>query len=1483
MMKRLYASPLRVYLLLFVLAAAGIFAGFHLPVSLFPNSSKPFITVNMPYSGSSAPNWYRNYGMTLESKLQGIVANKLQIDHFRATYGKNSAHYEIEFAWGNNSEAALNEVNNVVTSFAAVLPDESRNNYRIENNGGGSNGFMVLSFYSDKRSLDDVYDLINPILGPKVSLVPDVGRADIFNPNQKEVRIELNPKAMAAFQIFPKDVERAISESLSGRSGGSIALDTRRLRITISETTKTLQDLAHLQLNAKSGLPIHLSDVARIDFATTTQSIIFKTSGTPSIILFALPRDGGNVKRMGDGVLETVQAEIKNLPSDIHYKVLINPADFINEAIRNVFQEVFVGALLAVAVLFLFMGNLKNVITTAIEIPMSMVLAFILMHFANMNLNLISLGGLALASGMNVDASVVVMENIFRHREMKPGPLSFQERLDLIIKAVKEVRFAVISSTIASLVVFIPLTFTSDISYAILGDLAKAVVFSHAFSAVVALILVPTVRLQLSGFEKNKEQNKPAPLEGFLKKSEDIYTKFLHGFIQKNRVRYSVFIAFIFVLILLFLTVLPKLPKEIIGLPDTDWLILNVSTTGNTISHQLEPLMSEIDHTLQTQFEDKISYTFTQITNANNANVMIHLKNKKDMNDLWKKVESFYPATPLIQYSVVPWNPSELQIPNPPDMRLVVQGGDLKGRVEVFKQLHDLVLQAQVFPNIWSNPLVSDVKNAKLSINQDQWASLRSSGLAVSDLSDILRTATEGKQLSSSLQINDRLVPIYLRYPSNTIQSLDDVESMPIGVTNKIVPLKALAPVSLSADDPDLYREDGREILILFGKENMKDKDKSDVDLTHAKNLVQNWTSKNLDRFPGVSVAFENASYELDDAIRQLSFAVCLSVILIFLTLVLQFGTLTEPLLVLIAVPSGLIGVLVSLWIFHSSLSLNSVLGVILLNGIAVNNSIILVDFIKKIHENGVSPIESILQGSRARLRPILITSLATVLGMLPIALGLGSGGKILQPLGIAVSGGLWISMLLTLFLVPALYVSYLKMSSRGSTDMSSRGSTAGSSKKNFTSIVIFGLFFWGAIYPLKTFAADSANFYSALEELVNRDLDLKRQHNTQEFTAATNLPDRYVFSPTLNAESHVFRAGPPGSTDAGASGTAGFNIFHFGENLARYHAAAAENAAQGYLLKGAEWKAESQATKLLFVVLQARQTLNVKIATQKLDAEALDVAQKQYESGRRSLQEFKKLKIETENASAALSDARLAEKSATAALVAQLGHDVNLTDWPWENKFSHRQKNILSLQPDDLLRRPDYLAAVKNVEGATQRYRAASKNFYPSLDAYFNYGFDYLTDNAVTSSTANSIIVPGTQETWTAKISLSIPIWDQGVIFSRSQTALLNKKKAEIEKENIERTAQTQYDSLQTLFESSLESTANRIQTFSEAEQLLNASKRRFQNGIMSVNDLILDNRQLYDTKLLLIQGWFDVHSNFVDLCHAKNLGLADCIALLR
>lgn len=407
--------------------------------------------------------------------------------------------------------------------------------------------------------------------------------------------------------------------------------------------------------------------------------------------------------------------------------------------------------------------------------------------------------------------------------------------------------------------------------------------------------------------------------------------------------------------------------------------------------------------------------------------------------------------------------------------------------------------------------------------------------------------------------------------------------------------------------------------------------------------------------------------------------------------------------------------------------------------------------------------------------------------------------------------------------------------------------------------------------------------FIESLEDLVNQDLNYKDQRNVQALTAAGNLSDRYVFSPTVSLESHAYRSGPPGSNDFGGSGTAGWNLFHFGENLARYEAAQAENKAQSYLIKSAQWQAEQRATNLLFSLIQTRKNLEIKTAMHKLDVDSFVVAEKQYQTGRRSLQDLKKLEIETANASAALSDARLKEKSAQAALIAQLGHPVSLESWPWEKVFLNRQKNPLSLNHDDLFQRPDYLAAVQSIEAADQRYQAAKRGFFPSLDATFNYGFDFVQEGSTVNSTSTSILVPGSQETWLAKVSLTIPIWDQGVLLSHAQTAFLNRQKAELEKEKIERTASEQYASFQTLFEDSFLSVQQRLKTFEQAKTLFVSSEQRFQNGIMSVNDLILDQKQFYDTQLLLVQGWFDVHSNFVDLCHAKNLSLPDCLTMMK
>ena len=259
----------------------------------------------------------------------------------------------------------------------------------------------------------------------------------------------------------------------------------------------------------------------------------------------------------------------------------------------------------------MFVGSFKNTITAALEIPLSMVLAFIMMKITNMNINLISLGGLALAAGMNVDASIVVLENIMRHIE-NYTPKTFNEKLKIVMNAVNEVRLPIIASTISTLVVFAPLAFTHNLTNAILGDLAKAIVFSHGFSMIIALCLVPTIRLHiLSGTKVDKLPK--APLDSFMKRVTKIYLQGLNALIAKKYLRWLVLGIFVLLFVLSSIFIIPSLKKEIIGKPDTDWMILAINTSGNSEVKQMETETSRIEDDLLTNFGKYIQYTFTQI------------------------------------------------------------------------------------------------------------------------------------------------------------------------------------------------------------------------------------------------------------------------------------------------------------------------------------------------------------------------------------------------------------------------------------------------------------------------------------------------------------------------------------------------------------------------------------------------------------------------------------------------------------------------------------------------------------------------------------------------------------------------------------------------------------------------------------------------------------------------------------------------------
>lgn len=1026
-MRSLYASPLRVYLLLGVLSLVGIFCGLSLPISLFPNSDKPVIQARIPYGDMTAKEFLDSYGLRLEASLGSLNTERVKVESLEANYRKNTVSYKIQFPWNTPSNEALKEVENLVSQVTSTLSEEVRRNSEVFNWSQNS-GFFAASFYSPTRNLDELYKILDPLFTAELKKVPDASNAALWNPAEKEIQIEINPEALIEYQLLPADITRSVVTAMQSYQGGNVEVADKRLQVIVKSAVLKLEDLQKVLVVTPLGHSLHLSQVARIDYTIPVdRSRVFRTSGALSLILFADPKTGGNIKNMSEDILQIIENKKHLLPKDIEYRVLVDPSTFIRSSVNNVIHEVGLAAGLAVIVLFLFIGSFKNVVTAAIEIPMSIILAFILMKLTGMNLNLISLGGLALSAGMNVDGSVVVMENIFRHFEKAKSNLGFNEKLDILMEAVNEVKLPIIASTIASIVVFLPLIFTQGLSSAILGDLAKAVVFSHGLSAIVALILVPTVRLQMMKSETHFHPT--SPLEKYFVRLENFYARSLDLFLKNPLWRKSAYGSLVVLLLVLIQFVLPRLPKEIIGTPDTDWVIFGMNVQGNTLVRQMETQSDEIEAKLLKSLDGQVLYTFTQINSASQASIMLRLNNKKDMTAIIKKIEDEFPNSPIAQYWVDQWNPSELPLPDPNHLQISVRTPETDKMLIATKEIQDALQEKQFYHRLWTVPEADNPEGISVQPRLELWPEIVKAGSRVSpaDLADYTRVATDGRTIGYMTQ-NHQLTAIRLKYPTNYVKNAEELAALPLNVAGKLVPLKALAEVQIEKDQPTIYRNDQQEEYQIRGRLKKEEKGNSKEVLKKVEAVVEKWR-KESPLAKDTSVSFGNPELEVDQAITQLSWALAISTALILITMILQLGHVMNSVLVFMAVPLGLIGVLISLFVFRSTLSLNSLLGVILLNGIAVANSIILVDFLTRLVDGGLSPHEAALEAARTRLRPILMTSLTTTLGMLPIAVGLGEGGRILQPLGIAVSGGLGVSMLLTLFVVPALQVSYLNWS----------------------------------------------------------------------------------------------------------------------------------------------------------------------------------------------------------------------------------------------------------------------------------------------------------------------------------------------------------------------------------------------------------------------------------------------------------------------
>lgn len=1028
LLENIYSRPYRVYICFLLLIIAGIICYRAMPVALFPNSAKPEVQIWISFDKYTKDEFLNTYGKNIESSLKRLQSLVCEVDQVEAYYYGNGVRIEVTFQWGNDAIACLKEVEQVLLYYKSQWPENMRHGSWVRLHGKNV-GFFLASFHSEKRQAEEIYDILNELISPKIASIKEADKYDLYNPSETQATITLDPLKMAAFKLLPEAVFAAIRNAVKSYNGGVLHNNAQTIIVEVAPQVKIVEQLSEILIPTAKNQSVVLTEIADINLKVNViNSQILKIDGNPAIVLDVIPVAGKNIKNMCDQVLAIVHDALQSdsVPADIKFEILVNPGDFINDSIANIMREVWLCSFIAVVVLFIFIGSFSGTLTTLLEIPISIILSFILMKLTNIQINLISLGGLALSVGMNVDASVVVIDAIIK----KLGGKSFTTQNDIIQQvamAVREVFTPIILATITSLIVFIPLIFTSELTYAILGDLAKVVIYSHSLSLFIAILLVPTIRIHLaSSIRIFAEKHRVAVLDVWLNKLYDFYFSSLQIFLAKKKLRNITYTLIILSILSAFVFIPPRLTREIISPPDTDIIVTDMTFPGSAHISQMEEKVAEYEQLVQDKYGKDIAFIFSGINQINEGWSALLLKNKSKFKTMFSNVQELTKGSTEIYYKHRPFNPSELPIPHLPDWRIEFISSDINEANNVMDYFKIDLREADIVENIDINIFESGKYLIKPFTELFQKIQKLNYKLQPSDLGDILSLTNKPNRIDK-LTINNKDKDIVVMFPENLFTEDPDIKSLPIPVGEKVVPLRALADFELLDSNKSLVRIDNENSFRLEGELTEKEKKQERKILAQIKQFTKDFKTNTLKTISSkVAVNMVDAKVELTKAIHELMITTLLSLVLIFLVLYLRFSSIIHTLIIMLAIPFGILGVFLSLWVFDSTLSLNSALGIILLNGITVANSIMLVDKILKHRAKGEAPLTAILLTAKERIRPILMTSIITILGMLPIALGFGEGGKVLQPLGIAVSGGLWVSLIFTLYVIPALELKVL-------------------------------------------------------------------------------------------------------------------------------------------------------------------------------------------------------------------------------------------------------------------------------------------------------------------------------------------------------------------------------------------------------------------------------------------------------------------------
>lgn len=990
-----------------------------LGVREYPSIDPPVITVRTNYTGANADVIESQITEPLEKAINGIEG----IRTISSSSNQGSSIITVEFNLGSNLEAAANDVRDKVSQAVRQLPQDIDAPPVVTKSDANSDAIISMTVRSDSRNQLEVCDYATNVLLEKLQTIPGVSNVQIWGEKKFAMRLWIDPVKLSAYQLTFFDIQNALNKENVELPAGKIYGNNTELTVKTFGRLTTEEDFENLVLKTGDNQIVRLRDVASVVLGPENEETVLKERGVPMVALAITPQPGSNYVEIADEFYKRYNQIKKDIPDDITLDIALDQTIFIKRSIVEVAETLAIAFILVVIIIYLFFRDWLIAIRPLIDIPVSLIATFFIMYMAGFTINVLTLLAIVLATGLVVDDGIVVTENIFKKIE------AGMDKYRAAREGSDEIFFAVIATSITLAVVFLPIIFLQGFVGSLFREFGIVVAGAVLISAFVSLTLTPVlnVLLQRKVHKRSWFYEKSEP---FFESLDNGYREVLTSFMKRRWLAFPILAT----CMLLIFVISKNLQSELAPLEDRSVFRLAVSAPEGTSYEYMDRYINRlVNFMMDSVPENKIVLSvtapgFSGSGAVNSGFVRVRLvepeERKKSQQEIVQYVTknlgkfSEGKAFPIQDQTISTGGAARFGLP----VQFVIQNLDFN---KIKEKLPLFLEEANKHPTFQGVDVNLKFNKPELQIEIDRLKA-NELGVSVLDISQVLQLALSGRRLGYFI-MNGKQYQVIGQVDRDNRDEPVDLKSFYVRNNKEVnIQLDNFVKLTELSSPPQLYHFNRYKSATVS------------AGLAPGKTIGDGVTAMNEIAAKILDDSFNTSLYgaarDYSESSSNTSFALFLALVLIFLILAAQFESFIDPLIIMFTVPLAFAGALLSLWMFNQTLNIFSQIGIIMLIGLVTKNGILIVEFANQKRKAGEEKMAAVIEASALRLRPILMTSFATALGAVPIAFALGAGAQSRIPLGIVIIGGILFSLLLTLFVIPAMY-SYLSRNKNGSNE----------------------------------------------------------------------------------------------------------------------------------------------------------------------------------------------------------------------------------------------------------------------------------------------------------------------------------------------------------------------------------------------------------------------------------------------------------------